>query len=290
MENRILDLKSLTYFFLLLLITSAGCKKIDTLVEVPSEAHFANVSSGSYFVTGTSVVKKIAIGLTDISPVDRTISFSVTSPTGAVAGTHYNIVGGNSIVIPAGKALDSITVAAVFNQYITGRKDSLIIRIESSGNTKASSYNATYRLFVRGPCSESETVLADLKGTYANTREDFGGTYGPYTTTVSSVTQLTATTGTIVVTNIYDFGWNPITFTLDWTDPLNTKVTLVQQSGIGDAGTLGSSFAGQDITVRPFAGQTGTFSWCTNKIILKMQVGVTGLGFFSTLYTVVMER
>jgi hypothetical protein len=290
METRIIQVKPLTYFFFLILVMAMGCKKSSTLVYVPSEAHFANTSSATYFVTGPNVVKKILIGLTDVSTVDRTINFTVTSPTGAIAGTHYNILGGNSILIPAGKALDSITVAGVFNQYTTGRKDSLIFTITDGTETKASSYNRTFKLFMRGPCSESETVLADLRGSYSNTNEDFGGTYGPYVTTISATTQITATTGTIVVTNIFDFGWNPITFILEWTNPLNTRVVLVEQTGIGDAGTLNPAYSGMDITVRPFLGETGTFSWCNNKITLKMQVGVTGLGFFPNLYTVVMER
>jgi len=275
--------------FLLILIV-CGCKKVDTLVDVPSQAHFTNLTGDTYFITTPTTVKKIPIGLTTVSNSDRTISFTVTSPTGAVAGTHYNIVGGNSIKISAGKAVDSITVAGVYNQYLAGRKDTLIFTITDGEGAKASTYNATYKLFMRGPCSESETVLMELLGEYKNTNENFGGPYGPYTTTISSVTQLTPTTGQVVVTNIFDFGWNPITFTLDWTDPLNTKVTLIQQSGIGDAGTLNPAYSGMDITVRPYAGQTGTFSYCKNTLTLKMQVGVTGLGFFSTLYTVSMAR
>jgi hypothetical protein len=280
---------ALSVFFLLLLVIS-GCKKTDTLVDVPSQAHFAGKSTGNYFVTGPAVTYKIGVGLTNVSDKDRTITFTVTSPTGAVAGTHYSIVGGNSLTIAAGKALDSITVAGVYNQYLTGRKDTLVFTISDGTETKASTYNAKFTLFMRGPCSESETVLSDLLGTYSNTNEFFTGPYGPYETTISSVTPLTATTGTIVVENIFDYGWNPITFKLDWTDPLHTKVTLVQQSGIGDAGTLDGSFSGMDISVRPYPGETGTFSWCNQRLTLNMDVGVTGLGFFGILYTVNMER
>jgi hypothetical protein len=277
--------------FILVVLLISGCKKPDTLVDIPSQAHFTGITFDNYFITGVNVTKHIPIGLTNVSDKDRTVTFTVTSPTGAVVGTHYSIVGGNTKVIPAGKALDSITVAGVYSQYSSGRKDTLVFTIQDGEGVNASTYNATLSLFMRGPCSESETVLTELMGDYNNTNEDFAGsTYGPYTTTISSVTQLSPTTGTIVVENIYDFGWNPITFTLDWTDPLNTKVTLIQQSGIGDAGTLSSAYAGMDISVRPFAGQTGTFSYCQNRLTLKMQLGVTGLGFFPYLYTVVMAR
>jgi len=293
MEKRINSIINLKLgLFLLALLMMMGCKKSGTLVDVPSQAHFTGLSFDTYFITGTSVTKKIPIGLTNVSDKDRTVTFSVTSPTGAVAGTHYTIVGGNSKVIPAGQAIDSITVAGVYNQYLTGRTDTLVFTFTDNDEVKASTYNTKFTLYMRGPCSESETDLNGLLGDYANTIENYAGgsPYGPYLTTISSVNKLTATTGTIVVTNIFDAGWNPITFTLDWTDPLNTKVTLVQQSGIGDAGTLSTTYAGMDITVRPFAGQTGTFSYCTNKLTLKMQLGVTGVGFFSGLYTVNMAR
>jgi hypothetical protein len=276
--------------FILLILVVSGCKKDSTLVDIPSQAHFAGKSAGNYFITGTTVTYKISIGLTDVSTKDRVISFTVTSPTGAVAGTHYNIVGGNSITIPAGKALDSITVAGVYNRYLAGRKDTLVFTITDGTETKASTYNPSFKLFMRGPCSESETVLSDLLGSYTNTNEFLTGPYGPYETTITSVTPLTATTGTIVVENVFDYGWNPITFKLDWTDPLNTKVTLVEQSGIGDAGTLDGSFSGMDISVAPFAGEPGTFTWCNQRLTLKMDVGVTGLGYFGILYTVNMER
>jgi hypothetical protein len=195
-----------------------------------------------------------------------------------------------TVTIPAGKAIDSIEVRGVFSQYSSGRKDSLIFTLKEP-SLKAAPYNSTYRLYMRGPCFEGDMVLAELLGSYKNTNELFGtSAYGPYLTTISKVTQISPTKGTIVVTNIWDNGWNPITFTLDWTNPANRTATLVEQAGIGDAGTLNPAYAGQDISVRPFAGQVGTFSYCKGTIQLKMQLGVTGLGFFGQLYTVNMAR
>ncbi|HEU5165914.1 MAG TPA: hypothetical protein VFU29_10265, partial [Chitinophagaceae bacterium] len=203
MEKRI---KSIISFkpglSLLAILFIVGCKKSSTLVDVPSQAHFTGLTFDSYFITGPSVTKKIPVGLTNVSDKDRTVTFSVTSPTGAVAGTHYNIVGGNSKVIPAGKAIDSITVAGIYSQYLSGRADTLIFTFTDNEEVKASTYNTKFTLFMRGPCSESETNLNALLGSYANTIESYGGgaPYGPYLTTISSVTKLTATTGTVVVT------------------------------------------------------------------------------------------
>ena len=277
--------------FILSLMIS--CKKnnlvVDNDVTPPPFAKFLTNTPLKFDVTSTHTKLNIPVSVTNVSDADRTVKISVTSPSGALSGIHYTT--STSVVIPAGKAIDSLLVTALYSGYVSGRKDTLIFTIVD-GDVKASAYNNKYTLYLYGPCSESQTVLSSLQGDYKNTIENYGGgtPYGPYTTTISSVTQLTPTTGTVVVTNIFDYGWNPITFTLDWTNPLNTKVTLAQQSGIGDAGTLDPSLAGMDITVRPFAGQTGTFSYCSNTLTLKMQLGVTGLGFLPDLYTVNMAR
>jgi hypothetical protein len=266
-----------------------ACKKTEALTIPPEQVHFMGVAAGTYSVTAPGVVYKIPIGLTTVSGSARNITISVTSKTGAVEGTHYSI-NTKSLTIAAGKAVDTIVVSGVFAQYQSGRKDTLVFTVQGDGVAK-SDYNSTFTLAMRGPCFEGDVDLNQLLGAYLNTNEDFGGPYGPYTTTISAITQAPgATTGTIRVTNIFDAGWNPITFTLDWTNPAARTVTLVSQSGIGNAGTISATYAGQDITVRPFAGQVGTFSICNQTLTLKMQLGVTGVGFFGTLYTVTMAR
>ena len=282
-------LKKLALLAILIAGFIAGCKKSDAVLTPPQEAHFAFRTLATYQITGPAVSYKLPVALTTVSNVDRTVKVSVTSPTGATLGTHYTL-SKSDVVIPAGKSVDTIVVQGVFNQYQSGRKDTLVFTIQEGDGIKPLSSNTQFKLFMRGPCFEDETVLSEMVGTYANTIEDFGGPYGPYTTTISAATQLTPTTGEITVTNLFDFGWNPVKFILDWTDPSNTTVTLVQQSGIGNAGTISSAYAGQDISVRPFAGQTGTFSYCNKRLVLKMQLGVTGVGFFGTLYTVTMAR
>jgi hypothetical protein len=271
------------------ILLGLGCKKTNDNLSIPPEqATFTGKTFDTYYVLNATSIYKVPVGVTAVSSSDRTIKVNVTSPTGAVLGTHYTL-SSTTITIPAGKAIDSITVKGVLAQYAGGRKDTLIFTISEPG-VPASDFNKTFKLLVRGACFEGDIVLTELLGDYDNTNEDFGGPYGPYTTTITAVNQLTATTGTITVANIFDNGWNPIKFTLDWTDPANRKVTLVQQAGIGDAGTINPAYAGEDITVKPFTGQTGTFSYCNSTISLKMQVGVTGLGFFPSLYTVNMAR
>ncbi len=276
---------------MLILVSSTGCKK-EVALSIPTEvAHFLNQTGGNYFVTAPNLPFTITVGVTTVSKQDRTVSFSVTSPTGAAQGTQYTL-SANSVVIPAGEATATFTVTGIYSAYTSGRKDSLIFTIDEAG-VKPSGYNNTYKLYMRGPCFEGEVAgdLDGMLGVYANTNETWFGPWGPYTTTVSSITLKSPTTADIVVENVFDFGWGPITFTLDWTDPANTKVTLVEQSGIADAGTLSGAYAGEDVSVRPHSdGNVGTFTYCNQKIVLYMQIGVTGLGWFSPPYIVTMER
>jgi hypothetical protein len=274
---------------LLLIAFGAGCKKSDVVILPPTAAHFMNQTFGTYFITAPGVVYKVPIGVTTVSDKDRTVNISVSSPTGAVQGTHYSVP--STLTIPAGKAVDSLVVQGVYDQYTSGRKDTLVFIIENGKDGIGGSFNDTFRLALRGSCFEGDVDLNLLLGDYNKTTEVFGTQpYGPYTTSIISVNPIDATSGEITVSNIFDFGWNPITFLLDWSDPNNRTVTLVQQSGIGDAGTLDPSLGGLDISVRPYGGQVGTFSACKEKITLVMQVGVTGLGWSSDLYTVTMVR
>lgn len=258
--NSIMHLK--LSFFLLLLLNFTACKKTDTIVTVPSQAHFTNETGGSYFVTGPTVIKKIAIGLTDVSTKDRTISFTVTSPTGAVAGTHYNIIGGNSKTIPAGKVLDSITIQGVYSQYLAARKDTLIFTITDGTDTKASTYNATYKLFMRGPCSDLEIVFSEMLGSYTKTFEN--GSYGPYTTTITNFSPINATSATASITNIYNSGITGVA-TFDWSTVGNFTVTFAPQP----TGIPGFS-------LRSAGGTPGRFTYCTNAFTIPLELYTSG--------------
>jgi hypothetical protein len=282
-------LKFLT-FTLLAGVAITGCKKVETLERPPLQAHFLFRAGATYQVLTATTSYKLPVGLTTVSDVDRTVELTVTSPTGAVAGTHYSL-NKSTLVIPAGKAVDTVVVQGVFSQYNAGRKDTLVFKIKETTDIKGIVTNSEFKLYVRGACLEEDIKLNEFIGSYPNTNEDFGGAYGPYTTTISAVRSITATTGEVTVTNIYDFGWNPIKFILDWTDLNDRKVTLVQQSGIGNAGTLNSAYNGRDISVRPHpTGGAGTYSFCNKTLKLILQVGVTNLGWFNTVYTVDMAK
>ena len=266
-------MKQFSYLILLCVTSLAlvtGCKKSESFDIPPEFATFANMTSGSYEVTGPNVSYKIPVGLSTISAQDRTINILVTSPTGAVEGTHYTL-SSTSVVIPAGQALDSITVQGVYSQYLSGRKDSLIFTIIEPG-AKPSDYNNTFTLFMRGPCFASDldgTTVQDLLGTYADTRETTstgGSPYGPYTTNIKNFQLVTPTTGKVRIANIYDNGWTDVEATLDWTDVNNPLVTIARQP-------TGTNYAaGQPMDVRSNLTSPSTFNYCTQTFNLSIDI------------------
>jgi hypothetical protein len=125
-----------------------------------------------------------------------------------------------------------------------------------------------------------------LIGSYPNTNDDYkGSTNGPYTTTISNINIINGYTCEIIVQNISNKGWNPIKFLLNLSD---YSVTLTEQSGIGDAGIIGPTWAGRGLSVRR-AATPGTFSLLEKKIILRFILGVTGTGWTQEIYEVVMQ-
>jgi hypothetical protein len=288
---------------LALFVVVAGCDKNEVykVKEADAQAHFTGAATQTYsVVVNPAPAYTVTVGTTDVADVDRTVSFHVSSSTGATAGNQYalsNTTG--KLTIPAGQATATLNVQANFASYTSGRKDTLLFTLDEP-SVKVAGFGSTLKLVLKGPCFEGDIVATDFLGAYTHTIEKFGtnSPYGPYRTTISTLTPLTATTASIVVTNIWDAGWSPITFLLDWTDPANRIATVVPQIGVGgsNAGDLNSAYAGQTIAVRAFAGQPGTFSWCNGTLTLKMQLGVTTadgsavLGYFGSLYTVTMTR
>lgn len=287
-------MKKLNYIALFsgVLLLLASCQKNNMIVDkdpaTPEFAKFMVTGPLKLDITTTKTTIKVPVGVTNVSTSDRSVTIGYTSASGAVSGTQFTYPA--TITIPAGQTIDSIPVTVDYSKYETGRKDTVVFKIEGSG-IASTSHNKAITVYLHGPCFEGNMVLNTMKGSYPKTNETLGTSpYGPYTTTISTVTQTSATTGTVTVTNIYDFGWNPIQVELDWTDPYNVKATVPEQSGIGDAGTISSAYAGEDISVRQYPGMDGTYSYCNLWLNLKMQLGVTGLGWFSSVYTVNMAR
>ena len=242
---------------------------LPTITTTPiSSLGFTSCSSGGTNITngGATIFAKGVVWSTSPNP-----TINLTTLTNEGAGT------------------------TTFTSNITSLESNTTYYIRAYATTSAGTGYGNEITFTTPICPASNnTNISALAGSYNNTNEDFGGSlYGPYATTVSSFSTTSTTTGTITVTNIYDYGWAPITFKLDWTDPANPTVTLDQQDNIAGGSTLGLDDTYQ-VTVRAFAGENGTYSVCSQTIQLKMQLGVkdaSGVEQWSpSLYIVNMAR
>lgn len=289
------NIKWFAFSLFCIAVSLVACRKGDVITTPEQRAHFAMISSGNYFINAPGEIYKIPIGITTVASVDRTVNITVTSPTGAVQGTHYT-VNKTSFIIPAGKVLDSIVVTGNFAQYTAGRKDTLLFKIESTdkGGVAPIEVNQIFTLLMRGPCFEGEinTSLQDLLGDYTRTRDTLAGVFDDlYSTTVKSATLTSPTTANIVIANIFNDGWNDLTFKLDWTDLNDRKVTQATQNAGGNAGVLFTGANGQPFGLASAAGGVvGTFSFCNQTIVIKGRLGIFGVGYAPNLYTVKLAR
>jgi len=295
--------KSIFYFILALFsISLVACKKENLSIDkdplIPREvARFVlprlTDSTKTFFIPTNNGDYKIPVGFTTVSDVDRKISFSYTSAD-ATAGVQYQAP--SEITIPAGKALDTLRLTGLFGGFSSASQiDTVVIRITDIGDAASTPYILPTKItiYLRQFCDESSPVLSMFTGTYAHTNELFGtGAYGPYVTTMAAPVPLTATTAKISLSNIYDTGWGPIDFTLDWSNPASLKATVIPGIVPGaDAGDLNGAYAGMEVVVRAHAtNPVGSFSGCTQTFVLYMQLGVNGLGYFADVYRVTLNR
>ncbi len=240
-----------------------ACKKnnlvVDKEVIPPSYAKFSTIkdadSIGTYYIKSSNAPFKLPIGVTDVTSADRTVKFTYTSST-AVQGVQYN--GPASVVIKAGQALDSLSIAGLFAGYpVSSRKDTVTIAIEG-GDVPASAYKGKYKLILRKYC---DVILPDLYGKYNKAWDGgFGTGYGPYPMSVvtGSAVSTGATTATIQISNLWDYGApTTVKVALDWTDPANFKTTIADQV----------YYAADDVWIK---GTTaGTFSSCDQTFVFR---------------------
>ncbi|MEO8110899.1 MAG: hypothetical protein ABI594_12735 [Ginsengibacter sp.] len=240
----------------LLMVTGASCKKSNDLTIPPDAAHFMSPTSGTFFITAPGAEYKLPIGVTTVSAQDRTVNIVVSSTTGATEGTEYTL-SSHTITIPAGESVDTLTISGMYNQYLSGRKDTLIISIQN-GKDLGSAFDDTFTLALRGPCFDGDVTLSDMAGTYANSTDPDDPVY---TVTVSNLVSTSATTGTGTIANLWAAGGS-VTIDFDWTDPTNIQVSIARQY-------IGVDYdPGQPISVRTTPGQKSTFSVCNQTISL----------------------
>ena len=242
---------------LLLMAVGASCKKSNDLTIPPDAAHFMSPTSGTFFITAPGAEYKLPIGVTTVSSQDRTVNILVSSTTGATEGTEFTL-SSHTITIPAGQSLDTLTIGGMYNQYLSGRKDTLIFSIENGKDLLGSAFDDTFELALRGPCFDGDVTLSEMGGSFANSTDPDDPVY---TVTVSNLVNTSATTGTGTIANLWDAGGS-VTINFDWTDPTDIKASVARQP-------IGVDYdPGQPISVRTTPGEKSTFSVCKQTITL----------------------
>ena len=256
----------------------ANCKKEDKIIPNQSLVHFLNQTSGNYYIQNDPAsIYNVTIGSLTVEGKPRTVNYTVTSPTGAVAGSQYTIANSGSVVIPAGQSTATIPVKGIFAGYPTGRRDTLRFTI-TGGDVPAADYNNSFDLVLQKYCNVD---LAAFAGTYTRMNDNDGSpVYSATVLPVTAANQTSATTGYIMIVGLWGVpGSGPIRVNLDWTDPGNFKADIPTGQPLYVNGTFGQAF------VRP-AG-SGTFSSCSNTFTLKYQVYVSAGSFAATTTSMV---
>lgn len=257
-----------------LLLAGQSCKKEPVAIP-PSVSEFITSTPSTFFVGGTgNQVYKLPVGVSSMANVDRSINFTVTSPTGAAAGAQYSL-GKSSLTIPAGKTTDTILVNGIYSGLTASKKDTLLFTLQAGGAIPPSTFANTFRLVMQRACTVSLPALA---GIYDNaidiSANDPTNPYGPYSLQITSGTT-SGTTGYILVDNFGDFGSQSLRIDLDWTSSDNYKTTINDQFFFTDPNVGG---------IRIRSAGSGTFSPCDRKFTTKYELyGATrSYGIYTT--------
>lgn len=129
-----------------------GCKKDKVVTPDQAVSLFgAGGTTSTYLVPDDSnSVFKIGLGLTKPASSDKSITFSITSPTGAVEGAQYT-VSSKTITISTGKVVDSVSLKGIFGGYPTGRRDTLVFKI-TGGDIPALIGSDVYKVVLQKFC------------------------------------------------------------------------------------------------------------------------------------------
>lgn len=277
--------------------TLVGCDKTKPYENtIPQElVHFIGAKTQNVLVdVDPAPAYNILVGATTLSSQERLVTYTVTSPSGAVPGTDYSIPSGSTsgtVTIPANETRATISVLPNAASFGLDDRDTLVMYL-SEPSVAPARFLDTVILILRGPSSSScdegnPAPISNLNGDYTNTMEYVDGSFswGPYTTTISAAAITGPTSARIAISNIWDTGWGNIMFDLDFSDPTNlTAIPVAGDIPNSDAGDISSTYAGQTAAVRPHSnGSVGTYSFCDETFTLIMQLGVSGVGFFGNV-------
>lgn len=237
-----------------LIMTS--CKKQGVTVPNQEVAGFAK-SSDSYLITDNpNSVYKIPVGITAIPNADRKITFTVSSPSGAVSGQQYTL-GSTTVTIPAGKTVDSIAVKGLFSGYTGNRKDTLIFRI-TGGDVKAMNGSDKFTLYMQKVCPLN---MSDFSGNF-EVIDDWWQDYFP-----GDVVPLTVSGNTILFDYPTAYNHQSLAIVVDPT----TLATSVAPTAFGRYTATGTNY-----TAKSVPGVNSVVVPCDKIVSVELSFGSTG--------------
>lgn len=258
LSNKILPIA----FVLSTIITVVGCDKskpYETLAA-ESQVHFVGDETQIYSVVEPNSTYNVVIGTTDVSTEDRVVTFKVESPSGATVGNEYTLgVPGTTVTIPKGQTTVSIPVKGNETKFENEELDTLIITLLEP-SIPVADFSNKVTLVLRGACLESDVSFPDMLGAYTKTYEN--GSYGPYTSTITSLQPVSATSAKAVITNIYDSGISAIA-TFDFSTPGAFKVTIDPQQV--------ATLSGAPLYLKT-VGTASKFTYCTPTLTLDLEL------------------
>jgi hypothetical protein len=263
----------------LLFLTLIGCDKNKPydVIEAPGQVHFTATSRNqSYYVENSPTnTYSVEVGTTDVSNTDRTVGFKVTSPTGAVSGTHYSLVTtNNTITIPAGQSKASIVVHGIFAPYSAGTRQDVLQFTLTEPSVTVAGFSDTINLTLQRYCPVD---LAAFTGNYV-CQDYYNGAPdgGPYTVTLTPGTSTGTNTGFVTLNRLWGYTNPSVRINLNWNNPANF-ITTVERANWFVHSTYGQS------VINP-AGN-GTFSSCDNTFTIAYEATVAAGSFGRYLST-----
>lgn len=237
-----------------LIITS--CKKQGITTPNQEKVGFAK-SSDSYLITNDpNSIYKIPVGITAIPNADRKITFTVSSPSGAVSGQQYTL-GSTTVTIPAGKTVDSIAVKGLFSGYAGSRKDTLIFKI-TGGDVKPMAGSDQFTLYLQKVCPLN---MSDFSGNF-EVLEDWWQDY--YS---GDVVTLTVSGNTIFFDYPTAYNHQSLPIVVNPT----TLATSVVSTAFGRYSATGTNY-----TAKSVSGANSVVVPCDKIISVELSFGSTG--------------
>lgn len=170
-------------------VAVVSCKKDKVTTPDQTVALFgAGGTTATYLVPeDPNSTFKIGLGITKASDAPRNITFTVTSPTGAVEGSQYT-VSTKTITIPAGKVVDSVSLKGIFAGYPTGRRDTLVFKI-TGGDIPALVGSDVYKVVLQKFCPLDMSVFSgDFEVIDDGWQDYFPGDIVPLTVSGNTIT------------------------------------------------------------------------------------------------------